>query len=99
MHTVKLSELRGQTETCTLPLMTEPTALCSLRQAERNPYAHHKDCTILQLADRARKQIMTAEPFKSCHLQNRKDEAVCGLWRTERASMREAAFKNIKKGI
>lgn len=69
-------EQRGQTKTRSLPLMTEPTALCSLRQAERNPYAHHKDCTIPQLAGGAGQQIMTAEPFKSCHLQNRKDVAL-----------------------
>lgn len=66
---------RGQTETGPVPLMTELTALCSLRQAERNPYAHHKDCTISQLAGEARQQIMTAEPFKSCPLRNRKDVA------------------------
>lgn len=61
-------EVRGQTQTLSLSLsrMTALTALCSLRQAERNPYAHHKDCTISQLAGGAGQQIMTAaEPFKS----------------------------------
>lgn len=54
--------------------MTELTTLCSLRQAERNPYAQHKDSTISQLAGGAAN--VTAEPFKSCHLQNRKDVTV-----------------------
>lgn len=58
--------------------MTELTALCSLRQAERNPYAHHKDCTISLLAGRAGQQIPTAETFKSCRLQNRKDVTAVG---------------------
>ncbi len=76
-------EPRGRTETGTLPPMTELTALCSLRQAERNPYTHHKDCTILQLAGGAGQQIMTAEPFKSCQLQNRKDVALISRGWTE----------------
>lgn len=83
-HIVKLTELRGQTETCTLPLMTELTALCSLRQAERNPSAHHKDCTISQLADRAGKQIMTAEPFKSCHPPQLGRMQQCSAWGDQR---------------
>lgn len=53
---------RGQAKTCTCPPMTELTALCSLRQAERNLYAHHKDSTISQLAGGAG-QAMTAQPF------------------------------------
>lgn len=51
--------------------MTEGTALWSLRQAEKNPYAHHNDRTILQSAGREGQQITTAETIN--HLQNRKD--------------------------
>lgn len=52
VHIVKLTvnwEDRPK-QALSLPLTTEHSALCSLRQAERNPDAHHKDCTISQLA-------------------------------------------------